>query len=307
MQQSEEEKQGRRRKIASRAKKRREQETDDERRERQSEDTFRHRHRQQRSSSLYAPALRDEFPPESYHGTMDNVCQHCNALHFKEECTSDRHDEFKQCRHYGSVELPDLLPYPDGIRALLQGTDLEARNFRENIRNYNSALTLVFMGAQIDFPQGFGPYCFRIHGQIYHRIGPLHPDPDQRAQFGPFYILDSFVALKERIVNAANENCEDSEVPIHRHIAIHPCSQDLQTIEIIDPNCDPMTYPLLFPHEDKGWYQELEKIDQSRNRERVSMLQFYSYRLAIRPTFSAIHYRGKLFQQYIVDAYVKGE
>ncbi|CAF5037857.1 unnamed protein product, partial [Rotaria sp. Silwood1] len=100
---------------------------------------------------------------------------------------------------------------------------------------------------------------------------------------------------------------EDSEVPIHRHIAIHPCSQDLQTIEIIDPNCDPMTYPLLFPHEDKGWYQELEKIDQSRNRERVSMLQFYSYRLAIRPTFSAIHYRGKLFQQYIVDAYVKGE
>ncbi|CAF3852662.1 unnamed protein product [Rotaria sp. Silwood1] len=210
MQQSEEEKQGRRRKIASRAKKRREQETDDERRERQSEDTFRHRHRQQRSSSLYAPALRDEFPPESYHGTMDNVCQHCNALHFKEECTSDRHDEFKQCRHYGSVELPDLLPYPDGIRALLQGTDLEARNFRENIRNYNSALTLVFMGAQIDFPQGFGPYCFRIHGQIYHRIGPLHPDPDQRAQFGPFYILDSFVALKERIVNAANENCNET-------------------------------------------------------------------------------------------------
>jgi hypothetical protein len=37
------------------------------------------------------------------------------------------------------------------------------------------------------------------------------------------------------------------------------------------------------------------------------MLQFYSYRLAIRQTFSAIHYAGKLFQQYIVDAYVKTE
>ena len=37
------------------------------------------------------------------------------------------------------------------------------------------------------------------------------------------------------------------------------------------------------------------------------MLQFYSYRLAVRQTFSAIHYAGKLFQQYIVDAYVKTE
>ncbi|CAF4768133.1 unnamed protein product, partial [Rotaria sp. Silwood2] len=37
------------------------------------------------------------------------------------------------------------------------------------------------------------------------------------------------------------------------------------------------------------------------------MLQFYSYRLAIRQTFSAIHYAEKLFQQYIVDAYVKTE
>ncbi|CAF2632842.1 unnamed protein product [Rotaria sp. Silwood2] len=100
---------------------------------------------------------------------------------------------------------------------------------------------------------------------------------------------------------------EDSEIPTYRHIAIHPRGQGLQKIQIIDPNCDPMTYPLLFPRGDKGWYPELEKIDQLRNRRRVSMLQFYSYRLAIRPTFSAIHYGGKLFQQYIVDAYVKTE
>ena len=36
-------------------------------------------------------------------------------------------------------------------------------------------------------------------------------------------------------------------------------------------------------------------------------MQFYSYRLAVRKTFSAIHYAGKLFQQYVVDAYVKTE
>ncbi|CAF4464570.1 unnamed protein product, partial [Rotaria sp. Silwood2] len=100
---------------------------------------------------------------------------------------------------------------------------------------------------------------------------------------------------------------EDSEIPTYQHIAIHPRGQGLQKIQIIDPNCDPMTYPLLFPRGDKGWYPELEKIDQLRNRRRVSMLQFYSYRLAIRPTFSAIHYGGKLFQQYIINADVKTE
>ncbi|CAF5057515.1 unnamed protein product, partial [Rotaria sp. Silwood1] len=197
-------------KHASRAKRQRDQETDDERLERQVKNAFRQRRRRQRSPSLYTVALRDEFPAESYHGRMDNVCQHCNALHFKEECTSDTHDEFKQCCHYGSVQLVDLPPYPDEIKALLQGTVLESRNFRENIRSYNSALAFASMGAQIDLPQGFVPYCFRIHGQIYHRIGPLHPDPDYRVQFGQLYILDSSLALKERMGNAANENCNET-------------------------------------------------------------------------------------------------
>ncbi|CAF1168023.1 unnamed protein product [Rotaria sordida] len=356
-QETDEERRERQEKNASREKRRREQETDDEQLERQVKNAFRQRRRRQQSSSLYAAALRDEFPSESYHGRMDNICQHCNALHFKEECTSDRHDEFKQCCHYGSVQLPELLPYPDEIKTLLQGTDVESKHFRENIRSYNSALAFASMGAEIDLPQGFGPYCFRIHGQIYHRIGPLNPGPGQRAQFRQLYILDSSLALKERMGNAANENCnettmsklgdimkrispyaaaykmmheveqeeidrakrekrappplrmifdinrgihdrrlynlptanevaavfvgEDSEVPTYRHIAIHPRGQ--------------------------RWYPELEKTDQSRNRKRVSMLQFYSYRLAICPTFSAIQYGGKLFQQYIVDAYVKTE
>jgi hypothetical protein len=37
------------------------------------------------------------------------------------------------------------------------------------------------------------------------------------------------------------------------------------------------------------------------------MLPFYSYRLAARPNSSLMHYAGKLFQQYMVHAYVKTE
>ena len=37
------------------------------------------------------------------------------------------------------------------------------------------------------------------------------------------------------------------------------------------------------------------------------MLQFNAYRLAIRKDFDPIHHGKKLFQQYLVDAYVKVE
>ena len=46
---------------------------------------------------------------------------------------------------------------------------------------------------------------------------------------------------------------------------------------------------------------------QTAVRNKVIMQKYYNYRLAIRKGFSAIHRPGKLFQQYIVDAYVKVE
>ena len=68
-------------------------------------------------------------------------------------------------------------------------------------------------------------------------------------------------------------------------------------------------YPLLFPCGDPGWYEGLQHTQEHRtaSRFKVTMLQYYSYRMAIRTTFSAIHHGGKLFQQYLVDAYVKTE
>ncbi len=368
---------------AQRKRLRRQQETEDDKQRRRPSDARRQRNHRQQKSSLAALAVGNDVVPGSYLGKMDSVCRHCGAFHFKSEIVSGRNDEYKQCCHYGCVELPGFLPYPDEIKALLQGADMEGKNFRENIRNYNSAMAFASMGAQIAPPTSSGPYCFRIHGQVYHRIGSLHPEEGQRAQYGQLYILDSALALEERMGNAGNDRCnetimkklgdvltcispfaaafrmmheveqeeirrserekrvlpsvrmifdinnrkhdqrrynlpranevaavfigENGDVPKYRHVAVHPRGQNLQTISILHAHCDPMTYPILFPRGDEGWHPELEKADQSRNRKRVSMLQFYSYRLAVRQTFSAIHYAGKLFQQYIVDAYVKTE
>ena len=70
-----------------------------------------------------------------------------------------------------------------------------------------------------------------------------------------------------------------------------------------------MVYPLLFPRGDPGWSESLQHAAEYRTakRNRITMLQYYSYRLAVRSEFSTIHAAQKLFQQYLVDAYVRHE
>ncbi len=60
---------------------------------------------------------------------------------------------------------------------------------------------------------------------------------------------------------------------------------------------------------DCGWHAGKEHVEERRTakRVRVTQLQYYAYRLAIRNEFSILHHSGKLFQQFIVDAYVKTE
>jgi hypothetical protein len=72
---------------------------------------------------------------------------------------------------------------------------------------------------------------------------------------------------------------------------------------------DPMCYPILFPRGDLGWHNSMQHVEERRTatRTRLTMQQFYGHRLAVRDGFSPIHRSGKLFQQYLVDAYVKTE
>ncbi|GBN20393.1 hypothetical protein AVEN_100470-1, partial [Araneus ventricosus] len=70
-----------------------------------------------------------------------------------------------------------------------------------------------------------------------------------------------------------------------------------------------MVYPLLFPHGECGWNSNMDHVEERRSTKRVTVtqLQYYSYRFAVRNTFSILLNNGKLFQQYIVNAYVKAE
>ncbi len=61
------------------------------------------------------------------------------------------------------------------------------------------------MGANIETPKGYGPYCFRIHGQIYHRTGTLHPQDGEDRHYAQLYILDTEQANIQRANHSANK------------------------------------------------------------------------------------------------------
>lgn len=57
-----------------------------------------------------------------------------------------------------------------------------------DIRNYVNALSVASTAAKTDISRSNDPYCFRVHGQVNHRIGGLRPregDPPQCAQVLP--------------------------------------------------------------------------------------------------------------------------
>jgi len=301
-------------------------------------------------------------------GPLQHKCNYCGALHFEKERPRD--DAFTKCCHKGSVKLGPV-DVPSYMKDLYQGQQPESLNFRNNIRQYNNSFAFTSMGAKV-CSLGAGPYCFKIHGQIYHRMSDAMPEEGARPHFSQLYFMDPTEALEQRISEKPNENClpevlpkidqllrnvnpfacsyqfmrekieeqsttktvimdiitnksqdhrrynaptatevaiifeadADGSPPLNRDIRIYPRGGHYQQISILNPNLDPMVYPLFFVHGEKGWSEGLTKNNSTGN---VTHLQFYAYRIAIRNEFNPILHGGKLFQQFVVDVYVRIE
>ena len=105
--------------------------------------------------------------------------------------------------------------------------------------------------------------------------------------------------------------------PDNRDFEIYPADNNAHStvkIKATSQNADPMTYPLLFFHGDFGWNVNLERNvvpkerrQGTRHRERLTLNEFYAYRVAVHDSCSIIHHSRLLFQQYLVDAFTKIE
>jgi hypothetical protein len=140
---------------------------------------------------------------------MNVVCKHCQALHWDAEKTSKSTKtdiKFGQlCCFNGDTSLPTEQDPPLLLHHLLTSNNSDAKIFRENIRTINQAFSFVSVGVQIDerITYASGPFCFRIHGELSHRIGSLCPDSNQQNQqaFAQIYIhsRDSEEAILRRL------------------------------------------------------------------------------------------------------------
>ncbi|XP_065317560.1 uncharacterized protein LOC135925912 [Gordionus sp. m RMFG-2023] len=144
---------------------------------------------------------------EHYCGLLNTKCDYCDSLNFLLEKPTD--GKFKNCCHKGKVKIPSIRYIPF-LQDLLSNSNNEFHsNFMKYIRSYNSSLTFASMGAQISNSLNPGPYCFRIHGQIYHRTSHLYPSTGMPPKFAQLYVLETTQAVNGRLHMKENSGCNE--------------------------------------------------------------------------------------------------
>ena len=139
-------------------------------------------------------------------GPINVPCVECDALHFKKERPRDK--MFSTCCAKGKVILLPAKECPELLLHLYKNSHPKSSHFRQNVRNYNSALAMASMNGKINVPRGRGPYCFQIHGQVYHDTSPVGQENVTNHRYAQLYFLDSESATDKRLAIRANGGCE---------------------------------------------------------------------------------------------------
>ncbi|KAK9049501.1 hypothetical protein SSX86_031532 [Deinandra increscens subsp. villosa] len=103
------------------------------------------------------------------------------------------------------------------------------------------------------------------------------------------------------IISEANPNAEDFDIIIRNK------SDVPQRVNNLHPSYMSLQYPLLFPYGEQGWTPTLRLSSNppTLDDDRLSMNMFYTYQIHDRPTtYTILLNAGRLFQQYLVDAYI---
>lgn len=93
-----------------------------------------------------------------------------------------------------------------------------------------------------------------------------------------------------------------------RDIIIHDKIVSLQRISYVHPKLMALQYPILFPNGEDGYHNNIpfqsSEVGTTNDRDIISLKDFYSYRFQIRENEGmSPRLGGRLFQQYIVDAF----
>ena len=127
-------------------------------------------------------------------------CGDCNASVWLAESTEkDRITKpplFTIFCKQGRIKLLKIQDLPIVLKNLLCDP-----SFRNNIKVFNSLLSMCSMGGDIDYSilNSGGPFCFKVHGENDHSIGSLLPLNGGRTKFLQMYIFDTSNEIKNRL------------------------------------------------------------------------------------------------------------
>jgi hypothetical protein len=129
-------------------------------------------------------------------GRMEVECPFCQAEMWLEERLTESskvNPKFGLCCNKGGYTVQELKATHPTIHSLLSGNTAESRDFKSNIRVYNSKFNFTSLGVTFDqrVMRSRGTYAFRIHGSMYHNIGSLLPEsPHSVPVAAQVYVVD---------------------------------------------------------------------------------------------------------------------
>ncbi|CAG5059904.1 unnamed protein product [Parnassius apollo] len=108
---------------------------------------------------------------------------------------------------------------------------------------------------------------------------------------------------------------------------VHQRNKKIVYLKNVDRRIEPFTYPLFYPAGTDGYSPDLQLQTSYSSRSHLTRLELAQHRLSFRPEFvkflteststegpdvrelsiNALHFGGRLFQQYLVDTYIRVE
>ncbi|XP_062014501.1 uncharacterized protein LOC133731040 [Rosa rugosa] len=173
---------------------------------------------------------------KKYHLPPPKTCPYCHARLF-------HHETKDMCCLNGKTVIPPIQSPPEMVE-LFSAETPQGAHFRQNIRAYNHVFSFTSMGVHIDqsLATGGSTFTFRAQGSIYHKIGSLLPDEDNRPRFLQLYIYDTDHEVDNRMLeNEAlhRDVVENIQQILNRHNpfvhVFHHLArcQDLETCKLI--------------------------------------------------------------------------
>jgi hypothetical protein len=119
--------------------------------------------------------ILDNVIDEHYLGSMDQICPHCQARFWSQERTQA--GNYTTCCSNGKVKLNPITPPTDLMNELFQGNTSRSKAFLKKSRQFNTKCSFASVSLnEYQFRTHVIP-TIRISGQVYHRLGAIHPEP----------------------------------------------------------------------------------------------------------------------------------